>query len=418
MTTLERRLGLRDAVVIGLGSMIGAGVFTVWAPAALIAGNGLLLALVLAGGVATANALSSAQLAALHPESGGTYVYARERLGPVAGHAAGWSFVVGKTASCAAMALAVGAYVWPSQERAVGVGAVVIIVGVNLLGITRTVAVTRVLLVVSSSTLAVIVIAGATAPTFDWSRLDPSGASALEVLRAAGLMFFAFAGYARLATLGEEVREPERTIPRAVPLALGLVLVVYAVVGAVTMGAVPLERLAATDAPLAEVISLAGWDLAAPLVRVGAAVAAAGVLLSLVAGVSRTVLAMARRRELPGILASIDTRRSTPWVAEVVVGAAAVVLVCTVALRSALAISGVGVLVYYALTHASALALTSVERRWPRWIAVVGLIGCCALVLALPTQALIGGLITLAVGMVLRVVQQWWLRRAATVTRS
>jgi APA family basic amino acid/polyamine antiporter len=412
MTTLERRLGLGDAVVIGLGSMIGAGVFTVWAPAALIAGSGLLLALVLAGAVATANALSSAQLAPHHPESGGTYVYARERLGPTAGHAAGWSFVVGKTASCAAMALAVGAYLWPARERAVGVAAIVVIVGVNLLGITRTVAVTRVLLVVSLTTLTLIVIAGGTSPSLEWSRLDPGGASPLEVLRAAGLMFFAFAGYARLATLGEEVREPERTIPRAVPMALGLVLVVYAVVGVVTVGTVPLERLAATDAPLAEVITAAGWDLATPVVKLGAAVAALGVLLSLVAGVSRTVLAMARRRELPGVLASIDTRRSTPWVAELAVGVAAAVLVCTVALRSALAISGVGVLTYYALTHASALTLTPAERRWPRWIAVVGLIACCALVLALPTRALIGGLIIMALGIVVRLVQQRFMRRA------
>lgn len=412
MSTLARRLGLRDAVVIGLGSMIGAGVFTVWAPASAIAGEGVLLALVFAGLVATANALSSAQLAARHPESGGTYVYARERLGPTAGHLAGWGFVVGKTASCAAMALAVGAYLWPHDERLVAVVAMVCIVVVNLLGITRTVAITRVLLTVSLTTLTLVVIAGAGSPELDLDRLDPSGTSPLEVLRAAGLMFFAFAGYARLATLGEEVIEPERTIPRAVPLALGMVLVLYVVVGVVTVGTVPVDQLASSSAPLAEVVEISGWDPMRPVVRLGAGVAALGVLLSLVAGVSRTALAMARRGELPSALTRIDHRRGTPWVAEVAVGVAAIVLVLTLALRSALAISGVGVLVYYALTNASALRLSPAERRWPSWIAGTGLVGCCVLVITLPTRALIGGITTLAVGMIVRVVQQSWARRA------
>jgi basic amino acid/polyamine antiporter, APA family len=411
MTNLHRRLGLRDAVVVGLGSMIGAGVFTVWAPAASIAGSGLLLSLIVAGLVATANALSSAQLAALHPESGGTYVYARARLSPAAGHLAGWGFVVGKTASCAAMALAVGAYVWPRYERWLAVAVVVAMVVVNLFGITRTVAVTRVLLVVSLSTLSLIVVAGGAAGEFEIARLDPSGSSVLEVFRAAGLMFFAFAGYARLATLGEEVIEPERTIPRAVPMALGLVLVLYLVVGVVTVGVVPLDTLAGAQAPLAEVARAAGWEPVVPLVRVGAGVAATGVLLSLVAGVSRTALAMARRGDMPAVLTTIDSRRGTPWVAEIAVGAAAVVLVATLALRSALAISGVGVLVYYALTNASALRLSPDERRWPRGVAGAGLVGCCLLVFTLPTRALIGGLITLAVGMLIRFIQQAVARR-------
>jgi APA family basic amino acid/polyamine antiporter len=127
-TTLARRLGTRDAVVVGLGSMIGAGVFAAFAPAAAAAGSGLLLALVLAAGVAYCNAVASAQLAAEYPASGGTYVYGRERLGEWWGFVAGWGFVIGKTASCAAMALTFAAYaaggsLW--AQRAVGVAAVV-----------------------------------------------------------------------------------------------------------------------------------------------------------------------------------------------------------------------------------------------------------------------------------------------------
>src|SRR4051812_41522159 len=123
--SLQRRLGVGDAVLIGLGSMIGAGVFAAFAPAARAAGSGLLLALAAAAVVAYCNATSSARLAAQYPASGGTYVYGRERLGPFWGYLAGWSFVVGKTASCAAMALTVGSYVWPAHQKAVAVGVVV-----------------------------------------------------------------------------------------------------------------------------------------------------------------------------------------------------------------------------------------------------------------------------------------------------
>src|SRR3982750_4077347 len=118
---LRRRLTLADAVVVGLGAMIGAGVFTAFAPAAAAAGAGLLPALAVAAVVAWCNATSSARLAARYPESGGSYVYGRERLGPFWGYLAGWSFVVGKTASCAAMALTVGAYLWPPHPHVVAV---------------------------------------------------------------------------------------------------------------------------------------------------------------------------------------------------------------------------------------------------------------------------------------------------------
>lgn len=121
---LRRSLGVFDAVVIGLGSMIGAGIFAALGPAARAAGSGLLPGLALAAAVAYCNATSSARLAARYPASGGTYVYGRKRLGDFWGYLAGWGFVVGKTASCAAMALTIGVYAWPAQAHAVAVAAV------------------------------------------------------------------------------------------------------------------------------------------------------------------------------------------------------------------------------------------------------------------------------------------------------
>lgn len=406
MTTsgsLQRRLGLGDAVIVGAGSMIGAGVFAAWAPAARAAGTSLLVGLAIASVVALCNAACSAQLAALHPESGGTYVYGRKQLGHGWGHLAGWGFVVGKTASCAAMALTVGAYLWPDQERGVAVAAVVVITAVNIGGLSRTVAVTRVLLVVSLAALAAVVVAGWSSDAADLDRITPIDAGFGDILRSAGFLFFAFAGYARIATLGEEVKDPATTIPKSVPRALLAVLVVYAIVAVTALAVVDTDRLAATDAPLRLVVEAGDLGLGA-VVRVGAGIAALGVLLNLIPGISRVALAMARNRELPGWFSHIDARRDLPLRAELTVASVVIVLVLVVELRSAIAVSGVAILTYYAITNAASLTLSVEQRRWPPAVAVVGLVGCVVLVGALPPVAVTGGAITLAVGVVVRAV--------------
>jgi APA family basic amino acid/polyamine antiporter len=402
--TLHRRLGVADAVVIGAGSMIGAGVFAAWSPAAEAAGTGLIIGLVIAGVVAFCNAASSAQLAAVHPESGGTYVYGRRQLGAFWGHLAGWGFVVGKTASCAAMALTVGAYLWPEQDRLVAVAAVVVITAVNIGGLSRTVAVTKVLLVVSLSALVAVVVAGWSSSDADLDRITPIDGDVYGVLQSAGFLFFAFAGYARIATLGEEVKDPAVTIPRAIPRALAAVLAVYLVVGVTALATVPATALAGTSAPLQLVVEAGRFDALGPVVDVGAGIAALGVLLNLIPGVSRTSLAMARERELPHFFAHIDGARSLPLRAELTVAALVIVLVVVVDLRSAIGISGVAVLTYYAITNAAALTLRRDQRRWPPVIAVVGLLGCVVLVVALPPRAVVTGLVTLAVGVIVRLV--------------
>jgi basic amino acid/polyamine antiporter, APA family len=401
---LRRRLGLGDAVVIGAGSMIGAGVFAAWSPAAEAAGTGLLIGLAIAALVAFCNATSSADLAALHPESGGTYVYGREHLGPGWGHLAGWGFVVGKTASCAAMALTVGAYLWPGQERAVAVASVVGIAAVNIGGLSRTVAVTRVLLAVSLTALVAVVVSGWSSDGADLGRITPIDAGVFEILQSAGFLFFAFAGYARIATLGEEVRDPATTIPKAIPRALGLVLAVYAVVGVTALAVVPADLLATTSAPLRLVAEAGRLEVLAPLVRVGAGLAALGVLLNLVPGVSRTSLAMARRRELPAWFAHVDRSRSLPLRAELTVAAVVAALVLTIDLRGAIGFSSVAVLTYYAITNASALTLAPSQRRWPRAVPALGLVGCVTLALTLPWLSVATGAGVLVLGVVVRAV--------------
>lgn len=382
--------------------MLGAGVFVVFAPAAAAGGGpGLLIALALAGFVAFCNATSSARLAARYPESGGTYVYGRERLGDFAGFIAGWGFVTGKTASCAAMALTIGAYLWPAHARPVAVVAILLVTAVNVRGIEKTAGATRWLVAVTVTVLATVAVAGAVGGYFDLARIGGFGGTAARgVLTAAGLLFFAFAGYARIATLGEEVRDPARTIPRAVPLALGAVLLIYVALALVALSVLGPQRLASSMAPLVEVVTAAGLPGLGWVVRAGATVAVTGVLLSLLAGVGRTVLAMARRRDLPGLLDAVHPHRSVPHRAELAVAALLIVVVSLGDVRGAIGFSSCTVLVYYAIANASALTLgrDSARRLAVQTLAAFGLVGCVVLAVALPPASVLAGLGVLALG--------------------
>ncbi|MGH3867210.1 MAG: APC family permease [Pseudonocardiaceae bacterium] len=315
---LARRLGLGNAVVLGLGSMLGAGVFAAFGPAAAAAGAGLMIALGVAAVIAYCNAVASAQLAARYPESGGTYLYGRRRLGPVWGFLAGWGFVVGKTASCVAMALTFGAYTWPA---------------------------------------------------------------------------------------------------RTIPLALGIVVAVYALVGASALVAVGPAALAAAPAPLAAATQAGTLSWLTPAVRIGGAVATAGVLLSLMAGVGRTTLAMARDHELPHMLAAVHPRYRVPHRAEIMLGALVVALVLVADLRGAIGFSSFAVLTYYVITNAAAFTLPGPQRHWLRPLTILGATGCALLALTLPTTTALTGTAVLALGLLGRTIRTrrtTWPRRGRT----
>ncbi|AVM00700.1 amino acid permease [Gordonia iterans] len=405
--SLERRFGVGDAVVIGLGSMIGAGIFGALGPAAAAAGSGILIALLATAVVAYCNATASARLAARYPQSGGTYVYGRERLGPFWGFLAGWCFVVGKTASCAAMALTVAAYAWPEHARAVAGASVVALTSVNCRGVQKSALLTRMIVAVVLAVLAAVVVSALGSGAVHSDRLAVGGdVTAYGVLQAAGLLFFAFAGYARIATLGEEVRDPRRTIPVAIPVALGLALLVYTAVAATTLAVLGPASMAASAAPLAEVAQITEVPGLAVAVAIGAGVAALGSLLSLLLGVSRTTLAMARDGHLPTTLRAVHPRYKVPHHAELAVGIAVTALVLTVDIREAIGFSSFGVLVYYAIANASAWTLRSAEGRTRRTIPAVGAIGCAVLAFTLPWQSVAAGAAVAALGAVV-----YWTRQ-------
>ena len=397
---LARRLGTVDAVFIGLGSMIGAGIFSAFAPAAQAAGAGLLIGLVIAAIVAFCNATASAQLAAQYPTSGGTYVYGREQLGGWWGFAAGWSFVVGKTASCAAMALTFAAYAAPAGwEKPIAVAAVVALAAANYRGVTRTATLAKVIVVVVLLVLA-LAVAACTVAGLQPGYLRPADGAGgwYGILQSAGLLFFAFAGYARIATMGEEVRAPERTIPRAISISLSIVVVLYAVVAVVVLGSLGASGVAASSAPVADAVAAGGWSWAVPIVGFGAAAASLGALLSLIAGIGRTSLAMAREGDLPRWLAAVHPRFQVPHHAEIAIAVVVSILVLTVDLRGAIAFSSFGVLLYYFVANVAAFTQGREHRRFPRILQAFGALACAVLVVTLPPLGIVVGIVVVLVG--------------------
>lgn len=371
---LRRELGLSGAVVVGVGAMLGTGVFAVWSPAYALAGPGLVVSLAIAAVIAALNATSTARLAADMPRAGGAYAYGTAVLGRGAGVLAGYAFVLGKSASAGAAALTIGAYLWPQGARWLAILAILVVLGLDLRGITRSMRATAVSIGV------VLAILAALSLSF-WLGVRPeSGTVEGEVpqgiwgvIAGAGVMFVAFAGYARITVLGEEVRTPRRTIPRAVTISFAIVLVVYAVLGATVITA--RQRLGDLgDAALDTIARAAGGAPLAFAVTLAAVLAAGAVLLSLIAGIGRTVFAMGDEGDAPRALAAVSRTTGVPYRAEILAAALAAGVALIGGLGGALALSGVSILVYYAVAHAAAW------RRWPRVgvrvVAGLGLLGC------------------------------------------
>ncbi|MCU1506119.1 MAG: basic amino acid/polyamine antiporter, family [Microbacteriaceae bacterium] len=403
VTTLQRRLGLGNAIVIGLASMIGAGVFYVWAPAADAAGSGLLIGLLIAAIVASLNALSSAQLAMAYPVSGGAYAFGRATVGPWTGFAAGWLFLAGKTASVGAIALIAGSYLWPAQARVVAVVVVAVLAAVNMTGIRSTAAASATIVFFVLGGILVIVGAALVAPPASTQGSlvgTPIGTDPWGILRSAGLLFFCFAGYARMATLGEEVRNPRHTLPRAIIIALAITLAIYATVGLLCVTLLGPTALARSAAPVAALVGgQEPWDT---IIRIVAAIACLGSLVGILAGLSRTSLAMARGGDLPADLGRVSPKTNAPIVAEATIAVVAILGILLLDPTALIGFSSCAVLCYYAIANLSALRQPKAERWLPRLVQQAGLVGCLLLAVTLPWQSIVGTAVVLAVGLAIR----------------
>jgi basic amino acid/polyamine antiporter, APA family len=406
-------VGVRGAVLMGLGSIVGTGIFVSVGVAAGIAGASVVIAVVIAAMVATCNGLSSAQLAASHPVSGGTYEYGYRYLNPALGFVAGWMFLCAKSASAATAALGFAGYTLAALDAGdggarigLGVAIVVVMTAIVAGGMTRSNRTNIAIVTLTLVALAAFVIIGIpTAAQGASVHLDGiiGDASARELLHATALMFVAFTGYGRIATLGEEVEDPQKTIPRAIVITLLATMALYVTVVAVAIGAVGAPALAAATSSAAP-LELVASSLRVPdvryLVAVAAITAMLGVLLNLLLGLSRVWLAMGRRGDMPRALASVHDRTASPRRAVLVTGAVVAGLTLIGSVKTTWSFSAFTVLIYYAITNLAALRLPAEHRRYPRWVAVLGLVSCLGLAFWVERSIWLVGLGVVAAGLV------------------
>ena len=423
---LQRELGLWGAIMMGMGSIVGTGVFVSIGIAAGVAGPAVIVAVVVAALVAACNGLSSAQLAASHAVSGGTYEYGYRYLTPWLGFTAGWMFLLAKSASAATAALGFAGYLlnafdgdgqrWLVGIALVAVGVLTLIV---LSGIRRSNVTNIVIVSVTLGALVFFVLAGlpvvvahgeANFIPFFHSPAGNSGNPWQALLHASALMFVAYTGYGRIATMGEEVREPRRIIPRAIIVTMVLTMLLYTAVAVVGIGAVGAATLseAATQqaAPLVTAARSFAFPGSAQILAIGAITAMLGVLLNLLLGLSRVLLAMGRRGDMPRILGRLNAAGATPTAAVIVVGVAIAGLTLIGNVRTTWSFSAFTVLIYYALTNLAALRLPPAERLYPRWIAWAGLVACLFLAFWVDWQIWLVGLGLIVVGLLWHLAAQ------------
>ncbi len=406
-TTLRPQLNMFDAVSTGLAAILGAGIFAVIAPAAGIAGPALLVSLLIAAYVALCNALSSAQLAAVLPRTGGTYEFGRRMLGDWWGFSAGWMFLVANTVGPGVIALAFGGYLHATvgaiPTRDAAVVAALVMTTINVAGIRRSVSITDVIVIFSILSLLTVAVIGLPAANLsNFQPFAPSGA--LGVLRATGLLFFAYTGYSRIATLVEEVRNPRHTIPRATVIALGTATTLYLLVGVTAIGVLGTTRLSSSSSPLEDVMMVVGSALGVAIVAGGALLTTFNEGLSDLLGVSRVAFAMSRGKDLPEDLSHLTSDKN-PWRSVLFVGAIAILVAAFAPFVVAVAVSSFGTLLYYTVTNLSALRLEKNQRIFPRFLVVSGLVGCVALAFLLPPEDVVIGLAILVAGISFRALR-------------
>ncbi len=411
---LKRELGVFGATLMGLGSIVGTGVFVSIGIAAEIAGPGVIVAVGIAALVAVCNGLNSAQLAANHPVSGGTYEYGYKYLNPWLGFTAGWMFLVAKTASAATAALGFAGYFLSALGVAdrtylilTALAALAALTLIVLTGIRRSNIANTVIVSITLLSLTVFILAGL--PEISWEIATVKNDRSIgSILHATALMFVAYTGYGRIATMSEEVREPRKTIPKAIIFTLVLTMLLYMAIAIVFVGVGGIDKLSIQTAGNAAPLEIIARSFPIPgvsqLLAIGAITAMLGVLLNLILGLSRVWLAMGRRLDMPRVLARLNPSGTTPYVAVVVVEISIALLILVGDVKTTWSFSAFSILVYYAITNLAALQLSPTERLYPQWLAVVGLGSCLFLAFWVERQIWLTGLALIIVGLMWRAI--------------
>ncbi|MBW8359272.1 MAG: amino acid permease [Weeksellaceae bacterium] len=404
-TELVRALSLTDAVGVGLGAIIGAGIFVVTGVAAGVSGPSFLVGLLVAGLVASFNGLSSAQLAAVYPRSGGTYEYGYQLLNPVFGFSAGWMFLVSKLSAAGVVAIGFGNYfyqIFPvGSPTVIAVVAVILLTVANMFGIRKAGKLNLFIVSITLISLSYFIFSGfPEVQAANFTPFAPFGFSGIAESEA--ILFFAFTGYARIATLAEEVRNPEKTIPKAIIITIISAIVLYSLVSFVAVGLIGTLEMSGSKSPL----QLAAQSLNSPFVSriiiIGAAAAMLGVLLSQILGISRMMFAMGRRRDLPSFFERIHPKYKVPHVGIGFTGAIILVLATAGNFEFIVRTASFTILLYYGITNIAALQQPKNQQRYGKFVAVLGLAGCLAMAVSLPFKVMAVGIVILFTGFLLR----------------
>lgn len=406
---LIRALSLKDAVGVGLGAIIGAGIFVVTGVAAGVSGPAFIIGLLIAGIIAAFNGLSSAQLAAAYPHSGGTYEYGYRLLSPAFGFSAGWMFLISKLSAAGVVAIGFGSYfhqlVPQISPLLLSVIAVIFLTVANYFGIKKVGKLNLTIVCITLLSLVYLVFSGIPyVKTENFIPFAPFGISGIA--EASALLFFAYTGYARIATLAEEVRSPEKTIPKAIIITIVTAITLYAAVSVVAIGVIGTESMADSKSPLEVVAGALSGPAVKTVVTIGASTAMLGVLLSQILGVSRMMLAMGRRNDLPPIFQTIHHKYRVPHLGIIITGIIILLLTITGSFEFIVRAASFTILLYYSITNIAALKQPVKEQIYSKVIPVMGLAGCLAMSVSLPFNVIVTGVGLLIIGFLLRLLLQ------------
>ena len=402
---LLRLLTLKDAVGVGLGAIIGAGIFVVTGIAAGVSGPAFLVGLLVAGIIATFNALSSAQLAAKYPHSGGTYEYGYILINPSFGFSAGWMFLISKLSAAGVVAIGFGSYFYQlvpiASPLAFSASAVILLTAVNYFGIKKAGILNLMIVVITLLSLLYLVFSGI--PEVNRANFKPFAPFGISgITEAAALLFFAFTGYARIATLAEEVAEPKKTIPRAIIITIVIAILLYVAISVVAIGVIGTESMANSKSPLQVVADALSTPAISTIITIGASTAMLGVLLSQVLGISRMMLAMGRRNDLPPFFQTIHKRYRVPHIGILITGIIILLLTIIGSFEFIVRSATFTILLYYSITNIAALRQPKNERMYVRLIPILGLLGCLAMSVSLPLNVILSGIGLLLTGFAVR----------------
>ncbi len=406
MAELKRNLGFFDAVALSLGAIIGAGIFVISGVAAGLAGPAVILSIIIAGIVSSFTAYSFVVLSSKFAEAGGPYVYAKNAISYFAGFITGWLWLFGNIVAGATVSLGLAGYVTSLLPTLpvipIAISSILILVALNVVGIKQTSIFNAVLVILKLSALALFVIIGFS--HLDFSLYTPFSPNGIRgVLSSAALIFFAYTGFGRPATAAEEIKDPIHAIPRSIVLSLVLASIVYILVGIVSTGLIPYQKISNSDSPITDAIEYGikiYWLKI--FVSFAAIVATISVILASILGVSRVSFAMARDDLLPKFFSKIHTKFSTPYLAILLTGIIMAVLPLVWNLKQTANITNFCMLLVYALVNFSAI-ITIIKdprksRRYLMIISVLGLVSCAVLLYFLTSTSWLIGMTWIVAG--------------------